>query len=261
MKVFSKKKFFEITSNCEIYCKNDDVRKRVDEADGKPVVGGMWNGWVIPDPWTEDVYNPVEETGKSLNTYFPNGFPEYDPKDCNCRCSVLKEAPPKHPRYKIVIDCNDDFTTARMFVDGYPVKGAVAKRNPADKFNWRIGAQTAFNRLWEKKKKPVKPMNKYAQLLEEKLTEWVNEEAKRIFRRFDSLPPVVREVKRLAKPGEWVKVVEATNDRVNDYKNGDVLLIVPYTGDGGNEFAHYKNENTKFLYDEEYVVLEGYKPE
>lgn len=71
MKVFSKKKFFEITTNCEIYCKNDDVRRRVDAADGKPVVGGMWNGWVIPDSWTENVYNPVEETGKILNTYFP----------------------------------------------------------------------------------------------------------------------------------------------------------------------------------------------
>ena len=238
MKVFSKKKFFEITSNCEIYCKNDNVRKWVDAADGKPVVGGMWNGWVIPDPWTEEVYNPVEDAAKkeredlwaTLNSYDWKSFFETEkkpaPEAINCRCTVLKEAPPKHPRYKIVIECNDDFTTAKMYVDGQQVKGECAKRNPADKFSWRIGAQTAFNRLWEKKKKPA-----------------------------------VREVRRRAKPGEWVKIVEATNDMVNDYKNGEVLLIVPYNGVSCKELAHYKDEETKFLYDKEYVVLEGYKPE
>ena len=129
------------------------------------------------------------ETGKILNTYFPNGFPEPAPQSVNCRCTVLKEAPPKHPRYKIVIECNDDFTTAKMYVDGQQVKGECAKRNPADTFSWRIGAQTAFNRLWEKKKKPVKLVDKYVQLFNEKMTEWAKEEAGRIFRRFDRLPP------------------------------------------------------------------------
>lgn len=200
MKVFSKEKFFEASVyNCARYCKDADVRKRIDLAEGEPVIDGKWNGWIVDDSWTKDVYNPVEETGKILNTYFPNGFPEAAPQSVNCRCTVLKEAPPKHPRYKIVIECNDDFTTAEMYVDGQQVKGECAKRNPADKFSWRIGAQTAFNRLWEKEKKPVKP--------------------------------AVREVRRRAKPGEWVKIVEATNDMVNDYKNGDVLLIVPYNGD------------------------------
>ena len=189
MKVFSKKKYFEVDWNCTLYCRDRQTRAWVDELDGKPVINNRCNGRKILDVWTEDVYNPVEEAGKIMNTYFPNGFPEYDPKDCNCRCTVLKEAPPKHPRYKIVIECNDDFTTARMFVDGYPVKGEVAKRNPADKFNWRIGAQTAFNRLWEKKKKPDKIENKFAQLFNEKMTEFAKEEVKRIFRSFDELPP------------------------------------------------------------------------
>ena len=240
MKVFSKKKFFEITSNCEIYCKNDNVRKRVDAADGKPVVGGMWNGWVIPDPWTEEVNTIVdetgkilntivEETGKILNTNFPNGFPpepKHEPQAVNCRCYVETGKPPKHPRYKIVVDCAADRTFATMYVNDRVVKIDSVKRNPADKFNWRIGAQTAFNRLWEKKKKRV-----------------------------------VQEVRRRAKPGEWVRVIEATKDSVNEYKNGDVLLIVPYTGTTCTEFAFYKDECAKFLYDKEYVVLEGYKPE
>lgn len=187
MKVFRKKKYFENEWNCTLYCRDRKTREWVDECDGKPVIDNHCKGRKILDVWTEDVYNPVEETGEILNTHFPNGF-----QTVNCRCEVLKEAPPKHPRYKIVIECNDDFTTAKMFVDGHQVKGEAAKRNPADKFNWRIGAQTAFNRLWEKKKKPVKPVDKYVQLFNEKMTEWAKEEAEKIFRRFDTLPPVGR---------------------------------------------------------------------
>ncbi len=41
-----------------------------------------------------------------------------------------------------------------MVVNGKEVKVAQAKRNPEDKFNLRIGAETAFGRLWEMKKKP-----------------------------------------------------------------------------------------------------------
>lgn len=144
-------------------------------------------------------------------------------------CCPVEKTAKQHcpvPDYQIIITCWGDTTHADMFVNGHKVKETKAKRNPADKFNWRIGAQTAFNRLWEKKKKPV-----------------------------------VREVKRQAKPGEWVKVVNATKDYVNDYKNGDVLLIVPYTGISTWDVAHYKDRGTKFLYDDEYVVLEGYKPE
>lgn len=247
MKVFSKEKFFEANVyNCERYCKDADVRKRIDLADGEPVIDGKWEGWIVDDSWTKD------------------GFPEAAPQSVNCRCTVLKEAPPKHPRYKIVIECNDDFTTARMFVDGYPVKGAVAKRNPADKFSWRIGAQTAFNRLWEKKKKPVKPVDELAQLFEEKLTEFAKEEAGRIFRRFDKLSPVVREVKRYAEPGEYIKIVASDGCSENEYKNGDVLKVV--CADGcfwpvTPGVAFYKDAYLKYAYPEEYVVLEGYKPE
>ena len=168
----------------------------------------------------------VEETGRILKKFLPNGFPKPEPKPApevvNCRCVMhTKEG---KGRFRIIVDCDGDTTTARMLVDGRTVKKATAKRNSADEF--RIGAQTAFERLWEKKKKPV-----------------------------------VLEVKRHAKPGEWVKIVNATNDSSNEYENGDVLQIVRYTGDTLIGYAYYRNKQTKFLYDKEYVVLEGYKPE
>lgn len=57
-----------------------------------------------------------------------------------------------------------------MTINGREVKTAIARRNPADKFDWRKGAELAFERLWNTPKK-----------LKEK--------------------PEVREVKRYAKPG------------------------------------------------------------
>lgn len=64
----------------------------------------------------------------------------------------------KHRNYKIIIDCDGDTTTAQMLIDGKAVKTAKAKRNPDDKFNWKMGAELAFNRLFgqEKTTKPAK---------------------------------------------------------------------------------------------------------
>lgn len=205
----------------------------------------------------------VEETGRILNKFLPNGFPKPEPKPApeDTSCRNVPHTKLGNMRYKIIIECDGDTTLARMMVNGHTVKRVAAKRNPADKFNWRIGAQTAFNRLWEKKKKPVKEMSKYQKIFNDEMAKFVKLEADRIFRKFDRLPPVVREVRRRAMPGEWVKVIEATNDSANDYKNGDVLQIVRYTGVCATGLAHYKNKGNKFLYDKEYVVLEGYKPE
>lgn len=229
MKVFSKKKFFEAdVGNCADYCRFETVRKWVDESDGKPIIRNCCNGRYVWDFWTEKVDNTVEESAKILNEVLPKGFPKGTTwgETVNCRCSTK---PNPCPDYQIIINCYDDTTHAEMFVNGIRVKETKAKRNPADKFNWRIGAQTAFNRLWEKKKPK----------------------------------PAVREVKRYAKPWEWVKVVAANNDSSNEYKNGDVLQII-----GGGTYssldtrtAYYKEEAGKFLNVDEYVVLEGYKPE
>jgi len=98
----------------------------------------------------------VEETGRILNKCLPNGFPKIEPKPApeDTSCRNVPHTKLGNMRYKIIIECDGDTTLARMMVDGHTVKRVAAKRNPADKFNFRIGAQTAFNRLWEKKKKP-----------------------------------------------------------------------------------------------------------
>lgn len=58
----------------------------------------------------------------------------------------------KPHRYKIIIYCDGDITTARMIVNDKEVKTATAKRNPADKFSWKLAAALAFGRLWDEKK-------------------------------------------------------------------------------------------------------------
>lgn len=70
----------------------------------------------------------------------------------------------------------------------------------------------------------------------------------------------IKEVKRRAKVGEYVKVVNAlvvtnVNDAYN-YKDGDVLKIVRVDTD---MIPHCLSEIGTWLYDEEYVVLEGYR--
>ena len=265
MKVFSKKKMYSTISPL---CQFIPGAEWADKCDGKPVHNGKIDGYKINDSWCIEVPDPVEETAKKEREDLWATLNACDWKSsfeqaANCRCVVplrLTDNPPKHPHYVIAIECTGDITFAKMFVDDKLVKVTSAKRNPADKFSWRIGAQTAFNRLWEKKKKPAKPTNKYAQLFNEKMAEWAKEEVKKIFRRFDKLPPVVREVKRLAKPGEWVKIVEKSSEENEDYKIGDVLQIVHSTN-GLTGHAYYKDRRTKFLYEYEYVVLEGYKPE
>lgn len=66
----------------------------------------------------------------------------------------------------------------------------------------------------------------------------------------------VKEVKRLAKVGEYVKIVNAVSSYGN-YKNGDILQIV----DDTYGYVRYGHNPGEVLYDHEYVVLEGYKPD
>ena len=65
----------------------------------------------------------------------------------------------------------------------------------------------------------------------------------------------VKEVKRLANVGEYVKIVNAVSSYGN-YKNGDILQIV----DDAYGYVRYGHNPGEALYDHEYVVLEGYKP-
>lgn len=64
----------------------------------------------------------------------------------------------------------------------------------------------------------------------------------------------VREVKRLARAGEYVKVCE-------DYyfKKGEIVRCIRECGKGIHLFSN--NDKERFLNQKRYVVLEGYKPE
>lgn len=64
----------------------------------------------------------------------------------------------------------------------------------------------------------------------------------------------VREVKRRAKVGEYVKIINA-KDTSNNYRNGDILKIID-----ADFYVRYGCDLGQFLYDTEYVVLENYKP-
>ena len=117
-----------------------------------------------------------------------------------------------------------------MTINGREIKTAIARRNPADKFNWRKGAELAFERRWNSQKKPEKK-------------------------------PEVREVKRYryAKPGEYIKIVDAETANDENYHNGDILLVTEYYEGKRDGWVQAEGANVAIDPDE-YVVLEGYRP-
>lgn len=101
---------------------------------------------------------------------------------------------------------------------------AEANCNPADEFDFRTGAKLAFNRLMGE---DVKTDN------------------------------VVREVKRKAKVGEYIKIVNAKTFLI-PYENGEIFRVIGI----GNVGCKVKNSvKSCYVWHEEYVVLENYKPE
>lgn len=102
---------------------------------------------------------------------------------------------------------------------------AEAKCNPADEFDFRTGAKLAFNRLMDE---DVKTDNG------------------------------VREVKRKAKVGEYIKIVDAMPYLI-PYKNGDVFKVIS-TSEFGVVIEKDGTPVTS-AWHREYVVLENYKPE
>lgn len=120
----------------------------------------------------------------------------------------------------IVIYRNDQKVIA---LDKTTGKKAEAKCNPADEFDFRTGAKLAFNRL-------------------------MGEDVK---------PDDVREVKRKAKVGEYVKIVYAMPCFI-PYKNGDIFKVNCVTASGC--ICKISEENVG-LWHKEYVVLENYKSE
>lgn len=101
---------------------------------------------------------------------------------------------------------------------------AEAKCNPADEFDFRTGAKLAFNRLMGK---DVKSDNG------------------------------VREVKRKAKVGEYIKIVDAMPFLIS-YKNGDIFKVI--STDKSGVVIEKDGTPVTAAWHREYVVLENYKP-
>lgn len=74
----------------------------------------------------------------------------------------------------------------------------------------------------------------------------------------------MKEVKRPAKVGEYIKIVDSNDIVCNGYKNGDIFKIVKVDGFGAVSGVSetYVNDDIGWcFYDEEYVVLEDYNPD
>lgn len=130
--------------------------------------------------------------------------------------------------YQILIDYSGTTTTATMVINGRVVKIAIARRNPADKFDWKKGAALAFERLWDSPRKAEKK-------------------------------PEVREVKRYAKPGEYIKIVNADDFNDENYHNGDIFQVTRCYQGKRDGWVNVKGTSIA-MYPNEYVVLEGYRP-
>lgn len=121
----------------------------------------------------------------------------------------------------IVIYRNDNKVVA---LDKSTGEKAEAKCNPADEFDFRTGAKLAFNRLMGE---DVKPDNG------------------------------VREVKRKAKVGEYIKIVDAKPFLI-PYENGEIFRVIGVK----NSTCDVENSvKSCYVWHEEYVVLENYKQE
>lgn len=74
----------------------------------------------------------------------------------------------------------------------------------------------------------------------------------------------MKEVKRHAKIGEYIKIVDCDDIMGHGYKNGDIFKVVSiHTSNSVNGISEiYNNEDNDWcFYDDEYVVLEDSNPD
>lgn len=218
MKKYSINEFF--AGNVDIRCKNDEQKMAVlKECDKRGII---WNCYqkatdFIPDGSVLEI--SFHGNGKLTQS---SGHADRNVVDFD-QIEFLRDN-----CYRIVIDCDGTTTTATMTINGKEIKTAIARRNPADKFNWRKGAELAFERLWNSPRKAEKK-------------------------------PEVREVKRYANLGEYIKIVDAESYYGENYHNGDILMVVEYYEGKRDGWVMAKDANM-VIDPDEYVVLEGYRP-
>lgn len=219
MKKYSINEFF--AGHIDIRCKNDKQKNAVlKECDKRGVV------WLNDQKATSLLpFMPVLEIGFYGNEKLSQSLGH---DDRNIIGFNQIDFDPREPSYQILIDCDGTVTTATMTINDREIKTASARRNPADKFDWRKGAELAFERLWNSQRKAEKK-------------------------------PEVRAVKRYANPGEYIKIVDAESANDENYHDGDILLVTEY--DEGERDGWVNAKGASVVIDpDEYVVLEGYRP-
>lgn len=160
---------------------------------------------------------------------------------------------------------------------------AIARCSPADEYDFHVGAKLAFDRLMNGNKEniTVEDMRKRLELYCNcrcsncKLKSQTyrcgrgahfmtkddagnytmsNKEIKAAFNIVFGTG--VKEVKRRAKKGDYVKIVKEF-EKYGDFSKGDILQII----DNKDGLVRYGYDRYDFLCDDEYIVLEGYKPD
>ena len=219
MKKYSINDFF--AGKVDIRCKNDKQKMAVlNECEKRGVV---WNSdkkatYHIPECSVLEIDFYMNGKLTQSNGHAERNVVDFDQIDFD----------PHEPSYQILIDCDGNTTTATMTINGREIKAAIARRNPADKFDWKKGAVLAFDRLWNGKKKAEKR-------------------------------PEVREVKRFAKPGEYIKIVYVCDGCENYYHKGDIFLVTRSHQGTLNGCVNVKGISVA-MHPTEYAVLEGYRP-
>ena len=219
MKKYSINDFF--AGHIDIRCKNDKKKNAVlKECDKRGVVWNSGKKATSILPLASVLEMDFFGNGKLTQS---NGHDERNVVDFD-----QIDFDPREPSYQILIDCDGTTTTATMTINGREIKTAIARRNPEDKFDWRKGAELAFERLWDSQKKAEKK-------------------------------PEVREVKRFAKPGEYIKIVYVLDGCENYYHKGDIFLVTR-SHQGILEGCVNVKGISIAMHPTEYAVLEGYRP-
>lgn len=219
MKKYSINEFF--AGNIDIRCKNDKQKNAVlKECDKRGVVWNTNQKATSLLPFMSVLEMDFLGNGRLTQS---NDHDERNVVNFN-----QIDFDPHEPSYQILIDCDGTTTTATMTINGREIKTAIARRNPADKFDWKKGAELAFERLWNSQRKAEKK-------------------------------PEVREVKRFAKPGEYIKIVYVCDGYEDCYHKGDIFLVTR-SHQGTRDGWVNVNGTSIVMYPKEYVVLEGYRP-
>ena len=199
--------------------------------------------------WAEGEHVPEGTIGRVVaGAEHPSGG-SYDGFLCiiladNGKVYIMGEKGLSLVSHHIIITTDGNTTTARLKEGKQTVKEAKAVVMCGDEYNQCHGSIIATAKAFDRD--PVEACKAVIALCEKTQDK-----------------PTVREVKRQAKVGEWVKVVNSDNHHLNTYKNGDVLQclkigvidgsIVYEDGGGSTNFDREINQS-------EYVVLENYVP-